>query len=259
MGRLYSGSGTFTLNPENTLATFEGGTVYSPAGALSTGHETLMYYDGGRIYRHLDEAIAGSPVVLARCDEFGRIKSADGVILGYCENGEVKNRSGQGIAYYEGDMYGAAAAACAVLFGVGAKKANPAPGPNTNGGDRTGAELVFSILGLALLNAGKLLRKLIKTIHFWGPYVFTLVLSCVVAAPAVSIIALLPILLYLILHTILLLKCRKRQGKDKYRPLVISFLLYLVSFLLLGIPAVIYQIVWLVRDRKKNQAGGTGI
>ena len=266
MGCLYTGSGTFTLNPERTLATFESGTVYSPAGALSTGHKVLMHYDGGRIYRYVDEAIVGSPVILARCDEFGRIKSEAGALLGHCEGGKIKDSAGQVIGYYDGDMYGAAAAACAVLFDVSGRSKEENTGKDTddkkcesfgkgNGSDGSTLELIFSIIGLALLSAGKFLWKLIKTAYLWGPYVFTLVLSAIVVAPAAMII-LLPILVYLALHTVLLLKCRKREGKGKYRPAVISFLIYLISFFLLGIPAIVYQVVWLVRDQKKKQIGG---
>ena len=256
MGRLYTGSGTFTLNPENTLATFEGGTVYSSDGSLLTGHKVLMHYDNGRIYRYVDEAIVGAPVVLARCDKFGKIKSESGAVLGYCEDGTVKDRSGCSIACYEGDLYGAAAAACAVLFGlddrsrradIGNADADHHTSGSGSGSDSSALEIVFSIVGLALLNAGKLLRKLLKTVYIWGAYVFPLVLSCILIAPGAPVI-LLPTLVYLVLHTVLLLKCRKRQGKGQYRPAVISFLLYLVSFLLLGIPAVIYQMIWLVRE-----------
>ena len=249
MGRLYTGSGTFTLNPENTLATFEGGTVYSSDGSLLAGHKVLMHYDNGRIYRYVDEAIVGAPVVLARCDKFGKIKSESGTVLGYCEDGTVKDKSGRSIACYEGDLYGAAAAACAVLFGLdghfGRKEtgnANADHHTSGSGSDSSALEIVFSIVGLALLNAGNLLRKLLKTVYIWGAYVFPLVLSCILIAPGAPVI-LLPTLVYLVLHTVLLLKCRKRQGKGQYRPALISFLLYLVSFLLLGIPAVIYQII----------------
>ncbi len=115
---------------------------------------------------------------------------------------------------------------------------------------------LFELIGTLFMGVLYVLWKIIKTFPFWGPYVFTLVLSCLLIAPAVLII---PLLLCLVLHTVVLIKCRKRQGKGKYRPAVISFLIYLVSFFLLGIPAIIYQIVWLVRDRKKNQVGGTAV
>lgn len=260
MGSLYVRAG----RSKAERATFENGTVYSPGGALSTGHEILMYYDGGRIYRYLDEAIVGSPVVLARCDKFGRIKSEDGDLLGSCENGRVKDAGGWEIAFYEGDSYGAAAAACAVLFGLGgrSKPANAGDTEDVNhnsggGSDGSARVSVFSFMSLTLLCAGTLLRKLIKTAPFWGPYVFTLVMSCILVAPAALIIPMLPILISLVLHAVLLLKCRKREGRDKYQPVVISFLLYLVSFFLLGIPAVIYQLLWLIRNRKTKRTGGT--
>lgn len=219
-----------------------------------------MYYDGNRIYRSVTSPFGdGFPNVLARCNEFGRIESEDGTRLGYCEGGRVKNAGGSEIAYYDGEMYGAAAAACAVLFGL-RERAQEADAGDTDsgerkadgggsGGDSSALEFIFSILLSALLTMAKLLWKLAKTIHFWGPYVFSLLLSCVVIAPAVLFI---PLLLYMALHTVLLLKCKKRQGKGKYRPVIISFILFLVSSFLLGIPADIYLIVWLIRDKKQR-------
>lgn len=266
MGKLYT---KYALQGENILAMFENGTVYSPAGTLGTGHQVLMYYDGNRIYRSVTSPFGdGFPNVLARCNEFGRIESEDGIRLGYCENGEVKDGSGSIVAYYEGDMFGAAAAACAVIFHLSDLR-NPShtdsnvadsdhfnrsmsDGISENTNDFSVASMISSILGIVLLAV----RKLIKTIPIWGPYIFTFLLSALVVAPGLPIIFLLPILLYFILHMVLLIKCRKREGKWKYRPALISLLVYVATIFLLGIPAIIYQIIWLVREQKGRENGG---
>ena len=257
MGKLYT---KYVLQGENILATFEDGTVYSPTGTIGTGHQVLMYYDGNRIYRSVSSPFGdGFPNVLARCNEFGGIESEDGTRLGYCEGGKVKNAGGSEIAYYDGDMYGAAAAACAVLFGLREKDQTADAGDMDsgerksddvgNGGDSSPLRLIFSFLLSAFLTVVKFLWKLVKTIHLWGPYVFPLLLSCVIMAPAFLFI---PILLYMALHTVALLKCKKRQGKGKYRPVIIGFILFLVFFFLPAIPADIYLIVWLIRDQKQR-------
>ena len=266
MGRLFTGSGTLTQNPETTLATFEEGMVYSPEGTFGTGHRVLLCYDGGRISRTAPSVFGSYPEILARCDQFGRIQSADGTRLGSCEEGKVKDRDGRVIAYYEGDLYGAAAAACAVFFGVGgpAKEdrmtdpiktpSHEAAGGQTDEG--SALRLILSIVGMGVLWTGKLLWRLLKTSYFWGPYVSALLLSAVISAPAALFIPLLFLLLYLLLHTVLLVKCKRRQGKNRYLPAIISFLLYLASFFLFGAPAVVYQIVWLVQENRKKQTGG---
>lgn len=284
MGRLFTCSGTFALNPEETLATFEAGTVYSAKISFAPGGSTLMYYEsfreGARIYRSTS---SGLPNQLAWCDKFGRIE-ANGKLLGYCENGEVKDSSGRTIAYYEGDGYGAAAAACAVLFslsdadrsentnyhtGTQASDSSGSPAASSGSGDNDVSFLfvLFAGIGMALLGIVKLLWKGIKTLPFWGPYGFSVLLpllmvlimmpsTAVVMVPAVGAIVGFSLPLYLVLHTVLLIKCKKRQEKGKYWPIYISFALFVLGFTIaLCVPAVIYQIVWLVRDKKKQTGG----
>lgn len=278
MGRLFTGSSI--LNPEKTLATFDNGTVCSDKISFAPGGSTLMYYEsfreGARIYRSMT---SGLPDQLAWCDKFGRI-DANGERLGCCESGEVRNSSGRTIAYYEGDAYGAAAAACAVLFSLGdadtadrsdnrddrsAEEAVPSGGEN----DGSFLTVLLAGIGMALLGMAKLLWKLIRTLPFWGPYVFIAMLPLVMlavmmpgaaAAAAVPVLGMLEgcaLLLYPILHTVLLVRCRKRQEKGRYRPVYVAFFILILSLLILPcIPAVAYQIVWIVRDQKKRNGGG---
>lgn len=124
--------------------------------------------------------------------------------------------------------------------------------------------VLFAGIGMALLGIAKILWKALKTSPFWGPYAFTLLLpvlmmlimmpsTAVVMVPVVGVVVGLSLPAYLVLHTVLLVKCKKRQEKGKYRPIYISFVLFVLFFAVaLCIPAVIYQIVWLVRDKKKQ-------
>lgn len=126
---------------------------------------------------------------------------------------------------------------------------------------------LFAVIGAALLAAGRFLWKALKTSPFWGPYAFTVLLpvlmmlimmpsTAVVMVPAVGVVVGLSLPVYLVLHTVLLVKCKKRQERGKYRPIYIGFALFVLGFAFaLCVPAVIYQIVWLVRD-KKEQTGG---
>lgn len=232
MGRLFTGSGTFTLNPETTLATFENGTVYSAKVSFAPGGGTLMYYnsfrEGARIYRSMT---SGLPNQLAWCDKFGRIE-ANGTLLGYCEDGEVRDSDRRVIAYYEGDAYGAAAAACAVLFSLSDTAqtatsddtAAQATASSEASSDSDGPGVLTILLGLLVMLC-MALWKLIKTLPFWGPYVFTGLFGLIIASVASVFVGLLLTVPYLVFHTWLLLRCRRREGRWKYLPVVISFLI----------------------------------
>lgn len=268
MGRLFTDSGTFTLNPETTIATFESGSVYSPAGALGTGNKILIYYDEGRIYRSVTSPFGdGHPNVLARCDKFGRIESADGSRLGYCEQGSVKDRSGQTIAYYEGDIYGAAAAACAVFFGLGNSAQTEKPddrasgqsGEATSTNDYSATSVIFSILGAVFIAVW----KFIKTIPFWGPYGSILLLVSMMrvgpssgsSSGGAGSVAGVFFLAYLILHTILLFKCKKWEAKHKYWPIYVGFVLLVTTLVAMcAVPAVAFQVgvlIYMKQQRKE--------
>ena len=127
--------------------------------------------------------------------------------------------------------------------------------------------LLLSILGLALLNFGRLLWRLARTLPFWGPSAFILLLpALMVASPAAGGAAAVPVLgivlvlsapLYLFLHLVLIRKCRKRPGKNRFAPVCIDFLLFVLFLPVLPFLPAAYQIWWLVREKK--QRGGAGI
>lgn len=272
MGKIYT---KYVLQGEQILATFENGTVYSPTGTLGIGHQILMYHDGGRIYRSVSSPFGdGFPNVLARCDKFGRIETEDGTRLGYCENGEVKDSSGSTVAYYEGDMFGAAAAACAVIFSLsdtsnppdtntddddsGRIDSSKSASSSTNTNDFSTVSVIFSILGAVLIA----LWKFIKTIPFWGPY-GSILLIVFTAGPrpagsssgggsagAVGLF----FLAYLILHTILLFKCKKWEAKHKYWPIYVGFILLVVTFVpMWAVPAVAFQVGVLIYTKQQRR------
>ncbi len=283
MGKLYT---NYAFQGEKILATFENGTVYSPSLSFGMGHQVLMYYDGSRIYRSVTSPfLDGLPNVLARCDKFGRIESENGTRLGYCENGEVKDSSGSIIAYYDGDMFGAAAAACAMLFhlsdennvstsdtnGVYSEnsKETKAADSSTNANDSSIVSVIFTVLGAILLGVW----KFIKTLPFWGPYVipiFLTVFGVLFLTPQLSDStnsassgiadgsAALFFIAYLILHTVILFKRKKWESKYKYWPIYVEFILFVFTFVSMwGVPAVAFQIGVLIHTKWKSQSSST--
>ena len=261
MGRLYT---KYALQGETILATFENGKVYSPAGTLGTGHQIMMYYDENRIYRSVTSPFGdGSPNVLARCDNFGRIDSGTGTRLGYCENGEIKDSCGSIVAYYDGDMFGAAAAACAVIFSLSdtnndTSKSSDSP-VNTN--DFSAASVIFSILGTIFIAVW----KFIKSIPIWGPYGSILLLPFLMtpgssgnsSSGGSGSVAGAFFFAYLILHTILLFKCKKWAAKHKYWPIYVGFILLVTTLVAMwAVPAVAFQIgvlIYMNQQRKELQ------
>ena len=269
MGKLYT---KYTLQGETVLATFENGTVYSPSGTLGTGHQIMMYYDGNQIYRSVTSPFGdGSPNVLARCDNFGRIDSGTGTRLGYCENGEIKDSSGSIVAYYDGDMFGAAAAACAAIFRLNdaSNNTNDADSKSSdtsksadssvNTDDFSAASVIFSILGSIFIAVW----KFIKSIPIWGPYGSILLLPFLMTAGSSSnsssggsgSVAGVFFFAYLILHTILLFKCKKWASKHKYWPIYVGFILLVTTLVAMwAVPAVAFQIgvlIYMNQQRKE--------
>ncbi len=274
MGRLYTGSDT-VLNPENTLATYENGTVYTPPAAMGMGHEILMYYDEGEIYRKESDLYGKS--LLARCDKFGKIENTSGKKLGYCENGMIKDSSGRIIAYYEGNLYGAAAAAYAVFFKASGSDDNSKSSDketesnSASSASTRGVDLLFSVLGGILSFGFRLVWKLLKTLPIWWPLgaivISTMIMTPTVQKPSLDMPgipvpttpsttnssqgALIISALFFLLHVVLCFMCRKKTTKIKYWPLYVEFVLYLLTFrVLYGLPVVLFQIGWLVWDIK---------
>lgn len=103
MGQLYKKS----VFGKKILAYFENGQVHDERNA----GKVLAYYDNrGYIYKDLDTA------VVATCDINGNIyrgKGVQGAVLAKCEDGKIYKdgkRLKKVLAWYDGDMYGAAAA-----------------------------------------------------------------------------------------------------------------------------------------------------
>lgn len=111
MGRLYQK----TVSGEKSLAHFAGGRVR--CGRHSGGAE-ICYNSIGQIYYDgLDHVHS----IVATCDIGGNIykgSGAAGSILAKCEDGKIYesgSRRDKILAWYDGDMYGAAAAVITVL------------------------------------------------------------------------------------------------------------------------------------------------
>lgn len=106
MGRLY----LKTVSGETTLAIFDSGQLRVPCLA-----GTAVRYDcNGRIYD------GGSKQAIATCDTDGNIHKgagSGGTVLARCIDGKIYKGSAfkTVLAHYDGDMFGAAAAAMAVL------------------------------------------------------------------------------------------------------------------------------------------------
>lgn len=109
MGRLYQKN----VSGENTLAYFENGKVWIE----KRPSDTIIHYDStGRIFMSLPERTS---CTIATCDNKGKIrKGRNGAQIANCEDGrlyEGHSRSAV-LAWYDGDMYGAAAAAVVVVL-----------------------------------------------------------------------------------------------------------------------------------------------
>lgn len=115
MGKLYMK----TISGEDTLAYYDGGRVW--CARYSTGTE--VQYKGGDIY--YNEAGYGHHTI-ARCDSNGNIYEGNGTygsILAKCKDGVIYEGGSDWnsqLAWYDGDMYGAAAAAAVTVLGLGA-------------------------------------------------------------------------------------------------------------------------------------------
>jgi len=113
MGRLYRRS----ISGEKTLATFENGRVQ---GENNASDMSISYNNVGQIFRPLPD---GGVKAIANCDNSGCIRKGNsvfGFVVAKCEDGvtyEGSHSGGRIIAYYNGDMYGAAAAT-ALLLGL---------------------------------------------------------------------------------------------------------------------------------------------
>lgn len=114
MGRLY----IKTFSGEDTLAYYEDGQVRSSR----YGTDTLVWYRDGDIY--ISELDFGEHTI-ACCDSNGNIyagNSTYGSILAKCKNGVIYEGGSDWnttLAWYDGDMYGAAAAAAVTLLSLG--------------------------------------------------------------------------------------------------------------------------------------------
>lgn len=141
------------------------------------------------------------------------------------------------------------------------RKPDPSGPVGTDG--KSNSETILSVIGLILLGIGNFLWKLLKTIPLWTPYAGIVLLlgmltpvgaAGAVASPLGGLIAL-AVLLYPVLHTVLLLRCRKRTKRHKYRPVYIGFFLFVLTFpFTLGLPAVAFQIGWLIWENKQKRA-----
>lgn len=98
MGRLYQK----TVSGEKNLAFFEGGRAQRECSSDETA---IFYNSSGQIYYENPTRI------VATCNPRGSI-CQDGTVLATCEDGKIYEGSSRktALAWYDGDMYGAAAA-----------------------------------------------------------------------------------------------------------------------------------------------------
>ena len=112
MGRLYQK----TVCGEKTLAYFESDRVRSGNG---TADIIASYNSMGQIFGRM---LNHSSNIIASCDNNGNIRKGNGAygwVLAKCEDGIIFEGSGAGgrvLAYFDGDMYGAAAVAAVLLI-----------------------------------------------------------------------------------------------------------------------------------------------
>lgn len=131
-------------------------------------------------------------------------------------------------------------------------------GSATGTNDYSATSVIFSILGAIFIAVW----KFIKTIPFWGPYGSILLLPFLMhAGPSggsssggFGSVAGVFFFVYLILHTILLFKCKKWEAKHKYWPIYVGFILVIVTLVpMWAVPAVAFQIGTLIYMKWKPQ------
>ena len=115
MGRLYQKN----ESGDSVIAVFESGRVKSGKKAADTN----IYYNSiGQIYQRSSES--GDHVV-ANCDIGGNIRKGSGIhgaVLAFCQDGiiyEGNQPCNRILAFFDGDMYGAAAAVVIKVLGLG--------------------------------------------------------------------------------------------------------------------------------------------
>jgi len=117
MGRLYQK----TVAGEEILAFFENGTVRSRE---KTADKIISYNSDGQIY-HCYQNSGDNTVAI--CDSGGNIRKCNGFfgsVIAKCKDGiiyEGSNAEGRILAYFDGDMYGAAAAVAVTVLRLGTK------------------------------------------------------------------------------------------------------------------------------------------
>lgn len=152
MGRLY--------NNQKTIGYYHGSYV------------TVNYSDTKEVAKYDGGLITVNGHYVATCDENGYIYSEQNksVALAKCEDGCVKdlNKGGYNvIAYYDGDMYGAAAAVAALILHLGSEStastsnsesvqtdSGGSSGSSTGGSSEGGSSVITVIIGLALALVG---------------------------------------------------------------------------------------------------------
>ena len=234
------------------IGSYENGNVYSGVGYMK---KRVGGYDERTIYQNgfFDEAVG-------EVDSNGN--SFDGT-------GLFKDVTGKKIS-----NVGAVAAAQLLFPGCyyeeegtnninGVSEGNSGSAASTN--DYSATSVFFSILGAIFIAVW----KFIKTIPFWGPYGSILLLPFLMTARTsgnsssggTGGVAVVFGLAYLVLHTILLFKCKKWNVKHKYWPIYGEFGLLVLgtflggprSMLLGGILVVIFQVGVLIYMKQKTQ------
>ena len=118
MGRIY----LKTMDGELTLAHFESDRVSSVKAETDA---IANYNDIGQITQRQPN---GADRAVANCDNSGNIRKGSGLhgaVLAVCEDGIVYEGSqpgGRVLAHFDGDMYGAAAAAAVTVLNLGIHK-----------------------------------------------------------------------------------------------------------------------------------------
>lgn len=104
--------------------------------------------------------------------------------------------------------------------------------------------------GTSKEDAANIALGLLILLPLWVPYVAVVLAMLFVPAGMFATAFGWGMLIYVVLHTILFVKCRKLTDSKKYLPLYIGFGLFVLTFRLYSLPAIAFQGYWLWKMAK---------
>ena len=112
----------------------------------------------------------------------------------------------------------------------------------------SGRETKFS--EVSKKDAANIALGLLISLPPWAPYAAVVLALLFAPAGMLSTAFGWGTLIYVILHTVLFVKCRKLTGDKKYLPLYIGFGLFVLTFRLFSLPAIAFLGYWLWKMTK---------